>query len=521
MPNPVLVDPYGNPVRREVLTREHAAPSTTGVRQFLSAHPSKGLTPQRLGTILARAEQGDPTAYLELAEDIEEKDPHYLSVLSTRKRAVAQLEMSVVAASDEKPDIEAADLVRSWLSREELEFEAFDILDAIGKSYSVTEIQWETSARQWWPRELIWRDPRWFMFDPEDGRTLRLRTEAGWEPMAGFKYITHIHKAKSGLAIRGGLARVAAWMCLFKNYSLKDWVTFAEGFGQPLRMGKYPSSSNQKERDTLLEAVSMIGVDRAAIIPDSMMIELVEAKLSGNVELYERLCDWLDRQTSKAVLGQTLTTEVGAKGSYAAANVHDGVRGDIKRADAKQYVATLNRDLVRPLVDLNLGPPTPRGFGVPMYPRVKLADDTEADMADLKEMIDRGLEVEQSVVRDRFGMPEPADGAKIMRPAGGGQAPERRPSVQVRSIHAARIGDDDGIDDLVKTALEEWQDLVEPMVDGVQQLAAEVGSLEELRDRLAEAIQRMPVDRLAESLARSQTFSRMAGELEITPADKE
>ena len=40
-----------------------------------------------------------PYLYLELAEDMEEKDLHYLSVLGTRKNAVAQLDLIVSAAS--------------------------------------------------------------------------------------------------------------------------------------------------------------------------------------------------------------------------------------------------------------------------------------------------------------------------------------------------------------------------------------------------------------------------------------
>jgi phage gp29-like protein len=50
-----------------------------------------------------------------------------------------------------------------------------------------------------------------------DGETLRLKTLGVPEDLAGFKYITHVHPAKSGLPIRGGLARPAAWAYLFKN----------------------------------------------------------------------------------------------------------------------------------------------------------------------------------------------------------------------------------------------------------------------------------------------------------------
>ncbi len=106
----------------------------------------------------------------------------------------------------------------------------------------------------------------------------------------------------------------------------------------------------------MLQAVANIGTDAAAIIPESMLIEFTEARQSGSAELYQSFCAYLDAQVSKAVLGQTLTTEIpqGA-GSRAAAEVHDSVRRDIMSADARRLAATLNRDLIKPIVDLNLG----------------------------------------------------------------------------------------------------------------------------------------------------------------------
>src|SRR3984957_3232204 len=242
----------------------------------------------------------------------------------------------------------------------------FDISDAIGKGFSATEIDWDMSGREWLPVRLIWRDPRWFMFDWVSGEQLLVRTLmdegqtvsvteqrgdahlesrimgnrgardgniwSGFQPMTAplepFKFLVHYSKAKSGLPIRGGLARAAGWSYLFKNYVLKDWVTFAEVFGQPLRLGKYHPGASEQDKLALLNAVSRIGTDAAAIMPESMVIEFTEAHQNGSAELYQRFCEYLDAQVSKAVLGQTLTTEMpNAGGSRAAAQVPGGGGG--------------------------------------------------------------------------------------------------------------------------------------------------------------------------------------------------
>src|SRR4051812_21832972 len=104
-----LLDQFGKAIETKKLTQEEAGPSLMGIRQVISNHPSRGITPQRLASILLEAEEGDATRYYELAEDMEEKDLHYAGVLGTRKRAVAQLEMTVEAASDGAEDVAIAD----------------------------------------------------------------------------------------------------------------------------------------------------------------------------------------------------------------------------------------------------------------------------------------------------------------------------------------------------------------------------------------------------------------------------
>jgi phage gp29-like protein len=324
-----LYDAYGREVDTAQLREEQAAPTMAGVRNIYSMmHPSAGLTPEKLIAIQREAEAGDPYLYLELAEEMEEKDLHYLAVIGTRKQAIAGAELIVTPASEAAEDRRAADLVRDFVGGGAFDLESvlYDILDAIGKGFSATEIIWDTTGREWVPKRLAWRDPRWFMFDWISGEELLVRTlrdegplaatdaaanapasapgaraahyrGARWyagaardarigiqpltAPLAPFKFIVHVARAKAGLPVRGGLARAAGWAYLFKNYVLKDWVTFAEIFGQPLRLGKYSPGATESDKQALLSAVANIGTDAAAIIPESMLIEFVETRGAG------------------------------------------------------------------------------------------------------------------------------------------------------------------------------------------------------------------------------------------------
>jgi phage gp29-like protein len=445
-----LYDAYGREVDTGMLREEQAAPTMAGVRNIYSVmHPSIGLTPERLTGIMQQAEFGDPYLYLELAEEMEEKDLHYLAVLGTRKNAVAQLDLIVRAASSGADDQRAAAMVREMICEGPIQLDSvlFDVLDAVGKGFSATEIMWDTSGREWFPAQLKWRDPRWFAFDWISGEEILVRTLKGeiipiegdaaaaqpthfggegilsslrggigiqpmTAPLAPYKFVTHFAKAKAGLPIRGGLARAAGWAYLFKNYVLKDWVTFTEVFGQPLRVGKYHPGASEQDKQALLSAVSRIGTDAAAIMPESMVIEFTEAHQNGGSELYQNFCQYLDAQVSKAVLGQTLTTEMPRSGgSRAAAQVHEGVRRDIMNADARRLAATLARDLVRPIVELNMGPQR-------QYPKIELGLPDDSDVKVFAEIVamlaDRGLRVGQKTILDKLGIAEAADGEAVL-----------------------------------------------------------------------------------------------------------
>lgn len=450
-----------NPVKRLLLSSaaglqrlagmvtDKAKPGLTGVRNTQSGHPASDITPERLGAILRAAEEGDTNAYLELAEDMEERDLHYLAVLGTRRRSVSQLDISVKAASTDDPAHKAhADMIGKWLDRDLLQAELFDMLDAIGKGFSVTQVLWDTTGGVWLPRELKWTDPRWFELDQVDMRTLRLRNDTGGaDDLASHKWIIHTHQAKSGLPIKGGLARPVAWAWMFKNFTVKDWVVFLEVYGQPLRIGRYGPEASEEDRDVLFDAVMNIASDCGAIIPKSMEMEFIKADgQEANAAMFQAAADWWDRQVSKAVLGQTTTTDA-VSGGHAVAQEHRQVQEDIERADAKQLATTLNDTLVRWIIDLNFGPQT-------AYPRIRIGrqevKDAKLVVDAVKVLVPMGLEVDMGEVRDIIGLRAPSKGAVLLKAPAQDQPPApglhaagaSEPVTAITAMMAERLGKD-------------------------------------------------------------------------------
>lgn len=537
---PQLLDHLGRPIILQKLREEIAGPTVGGVRSPVAGHPAQGLTPQRLATILRSAEHGDATAYFELAEEMEEKDLHYLSVLGTRKRQVSQLEITVEAAGDDADSQADAQLLRDWLDRDCLHDDLFDIMDAVGKGFSVTELIWEMSEKQWFPARLEWVDPRWLKLD-ETQREILLRDENGvGQPLDAFKYVVHRVRAKSGSLIRGGLARAVAWAWMFKNYTIKDWVAFAEVYGMPLRLGRYENGASERDKAILLRAVTDIAGDAAAIVPKSMDIDFIDGKQSNSDgALFRNQADWFNSEISKAVLGQNGTTDMQSGGGYAQSKTLDGVRGDIEADDAKALAATLNRDIGRPMIDLNRGKPKSG-----RYPRFVVgraeAWDAQKMMPVIKDFVALGGKVAKSVIADRIGVPDAAPDEELLTIAAPSQSspqgqgdPAAAPDGAGTALsgpdgllNALKPGSDrkaaaavapgasstgDAVDRLAAQLDGEWIEIVDEAIKPVEDLLAGCATLEEARDRLAEAIDRMPAERLREMLARSSFVSRLAG----------
>lgn len=408
-----ILDAYGRPIQPQRLLTPQAEPGITSVRQIWHGSVASGLTPQRLAAILRACDQGDLHEFLTLAEEMEERDAHYLSVMGTRKRVISGIKPVVIAAGDDAQSKKISEAVE----REIANHDGFpklveSLLDALGKSYSVVELEWHREGRAWWFDSFIHRDPRHFTFDRATGQEIRLLNEAA--PVEGVPLepgVFAVHRAdiKSGLTYRGGLARVVsfAWMC--KQYTMKDWIAFIETYGLPLRLGRYGPEATVEDVRKLFQAVANIGTDAAAVLPRSMEIEFQNGPAATGDRLFETFARWADEQISKAVLGQTMTADSGS--SEAQARVHNEVRHDIARSDARAVAATINRDIVRPYVGLNFGEQA-------SYPRIALvieeAEDAAAKIAGAVSLAGIGVRFRATELRKTLGYSDPEDGDEVV-----------------------------------------------------------------------------------------------------------
>lgn len=486
--------------------------------QHYSNHPSRGLTPTRLASILNDAEQGNLIAQSELAEDMEEKDAHIFSELQKRKRAMLGVDWTIEPPKDaSKAEKRDAEMITEWLEDGDfLDDLILDMGDALTKGFSATEITWNYEQKVWMPN-LEWRDPAWFKTHSRFRNQLRLRdnTPEG-QALEPLNWIVHRHQAKSGYLARTGLVRVLAWPFLFKNYSVRDLAEFLEIYGLPLRLGKYPTGATRDEKSTLLRAVMSIGHNAGGIIPKGMDIEFKDAA-NGSSDPYKTMITWAEQSQSKAILGGTLTSQAdGQSSTNALGNVHNEVRQELRDSDVKQIGRTLTAQLVMPFYMLNGASFTSEQRRMRFKFDTKDAEDLKDFSESMPKLVGMGMRISKQWAHEKTNIPIAKDDDDILVDPNAQRVLSPLPPAANRRIVSLRretdVGDD-ATEGFMNQLNERMRPLLESATDEIRQLVEQAESLEELQDALAELD--LPADEMAQLFAQALLASQLAGNSDV------
>jgi phage gp29-like protein len=278
---------------------------------------------------------------------------------------------------------------------------------------------------------------RRFAYHPTDWR-LRFwdaSTGAGGSPFAGAdygvpveqlqallpgKFVVHTPRVRGGYPQREGLGRTVVWYAgVFKSFGWRDFLAYAEQYGRPLRFGVFGTGKDPKlpqaspeDVDELELALQNLSSAIVSMFPDTTRPEVIPPPGEGHAVHPEllRLCD---EETSKAVVGGTLTTTGGTKGgNRALGDVHKEEELILFRGDARAIAETLRDQFLTPLVVLN-------GVGerrdVPtLHFDVEPPDTLDQLATRFKTLKETGVRMGARHIRARFEIPDPQDGEEIV-----------------------------------------------------------------------------------------------------------
>ncbi len=276
-------------------------------------------------------------------------DPHVWACVQSRKSGVLSLEWEINRGADKD---RRAKIIESLFNKLDVYNIISEILNASLFGFQPLEVIWKKQNNLLLPAEIKAKPPEWFCFDNEN--KLRFKTKENFEGeiLPDKKFLCpQFNPSYQNPYGERTLSRVF-WSVTFKKGGMKFWVIFTEKYGMPFLIGKHPRGTSKEDTDNLADMLEVMVQDAIAVIPDDSSVEIKEPARGSSAEIFEKLIDKMNVEISKAILGQTLTTEMGKTGSYAASNTHFSVRKDIINADKKLVEKTLNQ-LIKWIYEIN------------------------------------------------------------------------------------------------------------------------------------------------------------------------
>lgn len=336
-------------IQPSLKTQASVSPERVVVERRSRFNPLRALTPEMLSRQLDAYAVGYLREFAITAEKIEERDDVLKTVAAKRKKAVARRPWEILAVNHSPEAQRHKQALEHFYNHltctnatDENQQGSFQLLvrqmmDAVGKGYAVHEIVWKPGLKGGEaggaggvgkfmasdvpgvmsggsgisspaphappaapPLTAEFRFvPLWF-FENTTGRLryLRSNTDFQGQPLEpGGWMITITDPLMPASAV--------AWM--YKNLSLKDWVTYGERHGMPGIRGVTNAARGSAEWNEMVEAVEHFACEFAAVMSDQERIEAIDLKGSGELP-YPGLIERLDRALAALWRGSDLST---------------------------------------------------------------------------------------------------------------------------------------------------------------------------------------------------------------------
>lgn len=469
---------------------------TTFLKQFFTELPNPNL---------AIASIGDRQVTLENIAT----DPHVAACIQSRKSGVLSQTWEIQPANNLAPEIN--DLVVQSFGELDLFRIISEFLNVPLFGFGVSEILWKpTTFRNRTmivPLTIQSKPNKWFFFDAHNMPCFRNLETQKTEKLPPYKFLVVQHNPTFENPYGTAVLSQCLWPVVFKKTFVTFWTNFAEKFGMPHFVGKIDNVSTLQDFEKFENLLENLIQDGSAVVPATDSIEILNATTANSASIFQEFINFCNTEISKAILSQTLTTELGNVGSYAAASVHAGIREDIITADKLLVEKTINK-LIRWVVDLNYGKQNE-------YPRFIIfrEEDVDKPLAETIEILRRaGIQVLEPFVVRRLGLQK--NEFKLLEPS-----PGALPSLSFAE-NIAPTKDQKIVDDQIEEIVENktgFDDIVSQILTFLQQQ----NSFEEAIGKIFSLFPDIKDQKFVDELTQKLFASFLVGRISATKENKE
>ncbi len=204
------------------------------------------------------------------------------------------------------------------------------------------------------------------------------------------KHVFHKHAIDIGEITDFSLASKLVWYFSLKHMALAHNMQFFDAVATPPLIGK-----TEGDEKALIDAMYQLKSASVGVVGKDDVLEFLN--VSEKAE-FLAFIEYIDRQIATLVLGNTLSTGEGSKGSYSQSKVHENRQRETLEFDAKLIAKTIGHYLTQ-LEKLNFANPKGVTFAFDL--------SEESDLKELSEVVKNlstaGFELDTQDIEDRFG----------------------------------------------------------------------------------------------------------------------
>lgn len=383
-------------------------------------NPIRSLDPVSLASQLDSFEVGRLRDFALTARAIKRRDDVISVALPKREKAVSRRDLIVATREGVTPEQEDAAKAQQdalqyfWNNCETTHALEGDVrggakllvrqmMSAVGFKYAVHEIIWRPVIENGQHRltATFVHVPLEF-FEATQGKLRFLANYLGktdGEEMKPSEWLVTVGE---------GIMEPLAVGYMFKQLSLRDWVSYNELFGTPIRIGKTDSGPDSDEWAALKNALDDIGQDFAAVVSNGSAIEFITASNQGT-HPFPALVDRMDRALATICRGADLSTMSAGEGSGQGASLQGDESDLLEKDDAELISETLQR-IDRIVIKQQFGtePLVETRIVVPE------AEDNADTRANIETAVRLGVPLSVEYIYDRLALPKPEDDAELL-----------------------------------------------------------------------------------------------------------
>ena len=293
-------------------------------------------------------------------------DGHVKGCVNTLKMSTLGSGWEILPASDDPTAIEHAEFINSVIDNcltGSFYDDLLNVLNGLENGWSVSEKNWKIIDKGRWKGKIGLASIK--DKDPEEyspitdsfGNLTGIINTGNQSADYGRKYpinkfIVHTFWKKYENIFGESVLRAVYRHWWSKDNIIKFWNIYLNKFGMPTVVAKYTSGASDEEQKEVIEILKTIQTETGVTIPDDFDLKLLEAMRRGDAG-YESAINLHNAEMSKAIFGQTLTTEQGSIGSQALGNVHFDILVFYVEHLQRLLQEVIDEQLIRQLIDFN------------------------------------------------------------------------------------------------------------------------------------------------------------------------